>query len=393
MLSISHVFVDCQEDADLIVVSLCDVMDMWKLSGIKKTAKIPILAGGHYAFNYWSVSLLADYVWVGEIFGIIHLKTIEEIAESKHCYYSGKEAPLYSSTFIDWEMIPVCQIERNKAYYLGGVGCRNKCAFCFTSWTHAHQINTPDRIKSAHEIARKNKIHLMTVSNQYENDNASRTKDMLLADYLKRPVSGTLVRCGIEFATCENRKRFGKPLSNEDIFKAIQKTNTDNLTLKLFHITGYEPAEDYERYIDMLCRMFDRVHNNRLIQLEFTNLQYQNYTPLYDERWSINHENYIDIKTTKRWYDRLRAHSARILVGAPSPFNHVACRMGVELSKDKAQLDFWLKMIYRKDKYSKAEFYRALLDTGIFETDKRALNFRTGEILVIKGEGFNGETA
>jgi len=116
----------------------------------------------------------------------------------------------------------------------------------------------------------------------------------------------------------------------------------------------------------------------------FNNLQYQNYTPLYKERKNINPDNYISHHDTKRWYDLLRQKSSHILIGAPSPFQHVACRMGLELSTTKEQAEFWFSMLSRKDKTTKLQAYDALFETGVLDTEMRKLNINTGKITVIK---------
>ena len=45
------------------------------------------------------------------------------------------------------------------------------------------------------------------------------------------------------------------------------------MSLRLFHITGWDRREDWERYIDMWCDMLDRQPYHRLLNLGFNNLQ------------------------------------------------------------------------------------------------------------------------
>jgi hypothetical protein len=371
------------DDCDAVLFSACDVMDILELRKLRKLTRKPIIIGGHYAMNYWSAALYADYVWLGEIFGFANIKSFDELRGSPNVYvFSGKE-PTSASTRINWSDIPITQIKSTSAYYWGGSGCKNHCRFCFTSWTHSHQENSRERILKAREICDKRKIHLMVVSNEYDYNAYLKTKDMLLVDYIKRPVIGTMIRCGVEFATEGVRRKMGKAISKDDICAAIQKMTQDNIGLKLFHITGYEPLSDWESYINDLASMLHRYSNNRLLQLEFNNLQYQNYTPLYRERKNINPENYIDYHVTKRWYDILRSNSAHVLIGAPSPFKHAAARTGLEQSSNIDQSEFWVDVLLYRDKFTTDQIYKALFTTGIMSNPERRFNPLTGSIKTV----------
>lgn len=376
-----HEVVNSEHGSDAVIVSMCDVLDYHDLVKIRKSTSIPLIVGGHFAYNYWSAIIYSDYVWIGEIFDFAKCKNLSEIMENPACY-DGKKKSLSASHFIEWSKVPVCQITRNKAYYWGGVGCRNKCKFCFTSWTHPHQNNKRARIENAKRESKNRKVNLMVVSNEYDvGVEGGNTIDMLLKNYLQAPVKARVVRCGIEFATEETRRRLGKPITNNDIYKALQKMNHDEIMFRWFHITGYDNREDYEKYIDMLSDMLGRTSNKKLLHLMFNNIQYQNYTPLYEERRKINPENYTTSKDTRRWYDKLRQYSKHVLVGAPSPFQHVACRMGVELSWEKQQVDFWLKKLKNaKNKLTVEQAYNALYKTQVLDCCKREIDFASGEI-------------
>jgi hypothetical protein len=221
----------------------------------------------------------------------------------------------------------------------------------------------------------------MVTSNEYDYDVNVKTKDMILTDYIKTNVRGTFLRSAVEFATDETRRMYGKPITKNDIYHALQKMKLDNITMKLFHITGLDALSDWERYIDDMCFMLDKVKNKRLLHLEFNNLQYQNFTPLYSERKNIDPDKYIDISVTKRWYDKLRRYSRAILLGAPSPFVHVAARMGIELAREKEQSEYWLGVMRNRHKHTTDSAYNALFTTGIFDTPHLFLNHKTGEIV------------
>lgn len=383
MINAGHEIIESLKDCDAVLVSLCDMLDLKELRRIRALTDKPIIAGGHYAFNYWSTKIYCDMVWIGEVYDFADCKTLEDVADSKHCYTGDDSKQLYASQRVDWSDVPIVQISKTRAYYWAGIGCKNKCAFCFTSWTHKHQNNSDKNIASAIAACKRRKVYLMNVSNEYDSDNESRTKDMLLSDYVKTPVSGSLIRCGIEFAQEETRRTKGKPISDDDIFKSIQKSNIDKINMRLFYIAGYEPISAYDEHINKLAKMMDKARNKHLIHLSFTNLQYQNYTPLYDERLGHNPDNYIDITNTKGWYDVLRRCSTHVFVSHPSPYQHVACRMGVEGSTSREQAEFWWSMLNKKKTTPKMTAYKALMDSGVLDTPKRKLNVETGEIKVL----------
>ena len=374
-----EVTVDITPDSDAVLYSACDVLDMVGLRRLRRETSKPIIVGGSYAYNYWSAHIYADIVWIGEVFDFARLQSPQDIADSPHAY-TGTAKKLYASQSIDWGSIPITQISPNKCYYWAGTGCKNKCKFCFTSWTRKHQTAGRPRVLSAARAAKERGIHLMITANEYNYNAESKTKDMLLVDYIKTPVTGNMVRCGIEFAREDTRWRMGKPITREEIYKAIQKINIDYVPLKLFHITGYEPVSDWDNYISDMCWMLERHPNQRILQLEFNNLQYQNYTPLYRERKQINPDNYITIDTVRGWYNQLRRYSSKVFIGAPSPFVHVAARMGIELSRTKEQCELWLYYLNHRDKTDVENAYRELFSSGVLDTPYHRVNLNTGEI-------------
>jgi hypothetical protein len=365
------VTVEIEPDCDAVLFSACDVTDMMDLIKLRKQTGKLIILGGQYAYNYWSAGLYADIVWLGHVFDFAELRTIDDIVAHQSAY-TGDDSHLVSSQRVDYGKIALMQTAPEKSSYLGGVGCQNRCAFCFTAWVNKHTENSQGKINAAIVAAKSKKLHLMVVSNSYTDNPELKTKDMLIRDYLKTSVSGNVVRLGIEFATEETRRKMHKPITRDEIFATIQKAKIENLSLRLFHISGYDNLNDWEQYVDDLCQMVERVKFNRLLHLKFTNLQYQNYTPLYAERRNIDPSKYIDSKVTRRWFDKLRTHTKSVLVGPPSPFPHVAARMGVELARDKDTFDFWLRQL-RNPKMTNGQAHEELIKSGVFDTQRRIM--------------------
>ena len=251
-----HILTEDMEHCDAVLFSMCDVMEYPALIKLRKAAKRPLIVGGSYAYHFRSAILYADGVWVGECYEMAECRTLDELLGHPCCYTGGPQLPRASDR-IDWEKVPVCQTAPHKAYYWGGQGCKNKCRFCLTSWTHPHQVNSAERIASAKRVAEAHKLHLMICSNEYSDGNGGRTQDMMLRDYIRIPVSGGVVRLGVEFATEETRRRVGKPITDGDMEAAIAKMSREGVSLRLFHIGGYDRREDWETYIDKMCALLD----------------------------------------------------------------------------------------------------------------------------------------
>jgi len=379
---------DITDDVDAVLFSACDVMDMRKLRQVRQSTDRTVIVGGHYGMNFWSAIQYADIVWLGEIFDFAGMNNIADISNSASSYAgSEKWDDLVVSSRIDWDLVPVIQENKNRAYYWGGSGCQNNCKFCYTSWTHDHQVNTADRIQTAKAVARDNKVYLMVVANEYDYDPETQTKDMLLRTYLKTPVRAGWVRIGVEFPTEQTRKKMGKPFTRDELFAAFQKAAVEKVNLRLFHIGGYNPIEEWDQYISEVTEMSSRAGYESFLNLNFTNLQYQNYTPLYRERRSVDPAKYLTGDDVKRWYDQIRQYTPHVFIGRPSPFGHVAWRMGVELSRTQEQMKFWMPKYNRRNKFPPDEMLDWLSDTGVFDTPRVSLKRRSGKIKVIGGAG------
>lgn len=385
LMDAGHELSPTDDGCDAVLFSICDATEFRKLARCRKEHPgKTLIVGGAFAFNFWACSLYADGVWVGEVYDMADCQTIDDLLASPHCYTGGDELPV-SSTRIDWARVPVAQIDKKKCYYWGGNGCKNKCRFCFTSWTRPHDVNSQARIKRAQQMCAKRGLHLMVTSNEYENDPGAKTFDMLLTDYVKTPVGGNLVRLGIEFATEQTRRQNGKPMSDNDIFHAVQKAESENVALRLFHIAGLDTRDDWERYINTWCDMLDRAGYHRLLTLGFNNLQYQNYTPFYRDRKDIDPSRYIEKAVTREWFYRLQGHTKSVLITPPSTFQHVCCRMGVELSRTKDQSEFWQSMMAAPNKkLTVQQAYDALFDSGVLDTPMLKVSHKTGEISIVE---------
>lgn len=224
-----HELVDTPADADMVLVSLCDVTCLYELEKIRRQhPKAKIVVGGHFGYYFKACAIFADYVCVGQGFDFFACQTEEEIRALPCVYYPGKDTkatPIVANQHIDWPLCPVIQTSTKAFFYMAGVGCKNKCRFCFTSWTHKHETNEVWRIqKAARAIGTRGILTL--VSNEYGSDFRTgkiRVRDAMLRDFIKETEKNVrLVRMGLEFATEANRKKYGKPFTDEELFYAIE---------------------------------------------------------------------------------------------------------------------------------------------------------------------------
>ena len=277
----------------IILVSICTLDSIPYLRTVR--AKYPnntIITGGQFAFNFPVLLIYSDICIVGEGFEALKCQSLKEIKALKCATWKGKLDIVIPSDFIDWKLVPACQTKMGIYYYWKGVGCRNKCGFCFTSWVKNRQVNDDRRVKAAAAEVKKKGSGLILISNEYDEDVEVKVKDMMLKQYLnvKLPAGNPkLIRLGIEFATESIRKKYGKPFTNEQFYQALDKAGQEMKDLNLFFITGLEPLF----CITELLTGYKRYGTKPKIFVKLTNLTYQQYIPIHKERFNIRIENYV----------------------------------------------------------------------------------------------------
>lgn len=305
-------------DSDsIIIASLCDVTDIPKLAKLR--ARYPdnkILAGGHFAkIGVVAMSLFADAVCVGHAYDMFNCTSWGELCELP-CVFTGDRGKQIDVSYnIDWRLAPVVQTDSKRFYVWGGIGCKNKCSFCLTSWTEPH-IDRPG-VKTVAARAKKQIGHkgsVKIISNAYSPSlGDDLVQDMLLKDLL-RVRSNTkrkMIRCGLEFATTASRKRNAKPITDEQLRRAIAHAGDLNLDLHLFCIGGYDRIEDWDCVLDAIPEsdaMSPRVF------FKWTNLEYQQKTPLWRHVKEIDFDRYLDASFTARFFRKAAHKNKRVRV-------------------------------------------------------------------------------
>lgn len=309
-LAISHGHTIVAATDSVILVSLCDVTEIVALERIRhRHPDRIIIAGGHLAkIGVKVMGLFADAVWVGHAFQFFKSKTLDEIYGHPSCYVPGKEKQVMVSTDIDWRQCPAIQTDKRRFYILGGVGCKGKCTFCLTSWTEVHQERHSVATlvsKLRPKIGKRNSVKI--ISNAYTSEiGDDLVQDMMLKDVLKirNNDKRKLIRCGIEFATEASRRKHAKPIKDEEIWRAITCAERLDLDLQFFLISGRDTREDWERFVGVIPP--SDVMRPRVF-FKWTNLEYQQKTPLWSEVQDIDFGRYLD-KSFTDWFFQKAAH-------------------------------------------------------------------------------------
>jgi len=276
-------------EADCILISLNDIMSIYDLekARIQYRGKT-IIAGGHAACHFKLLKIFADVVWVGHCFEFFKCNSLAEIKSHKSSYIKDGKI-VEASQYIDWNIVPMIQQSKNSVYFWAGVGCKNKCSFCLTSWTNRHQLNTDSNIKKACILANKHKYNINIVSNEYAEDIGikikSHVKDMMIKDVDKLKAKDVnMIRCGIEFAAPENRKKYGKYFTDEQFIKLVNKCHELKIELNAFCLIGIDTQQQWEEFFNSLP-IINSI-SPRII-FKFTTLEILQHTPLYKKRFEL----------------------------------------------------------------------------------------------------------
>jgi hypothetical protein len=286
-----HTLEERPEDADVLLISLVAI---WDVSRIKKMrSRYPmakIVAGGAMSFMIEPLTIWADAVNVGQGFEFFKLKTWDQILSAPFVYVRGKDA-VYPSNYIDWQSVPLVQCAARKWYYWAGVGCKNKCSFCLTSWTNKEQRNQLERVQQAWLTLKKHdkKANLILVANETQSfDLKNKVRDYMVKDYIKpiRVPSG-LVRLGIEFPSEETRRKMGKPMSEADIVTAFDLAAMRRNDLHCFYIAGLNSKDEWREHFENV--LLPTSEKQPKIMIKITNLVIEPHTPLYRIRKKIDY--------------------------------------------------------------------------------------------------------
>lgn len=245
--------VGAPEDADAVLVSLQDVGDVPHLRGTRKRLDVlpnrPLLiCGGLQSWTGNGVALAyADAVVVGEGSEWMQTACEQGLDEANRLPCVATKADpwrnIIPSRELDIAGSPVVQVNKCGWYALAGRGCRNKCAFCATSWSTPYR-RAPDghaeRVKAALRHISGARITFITNDSEGIDLEMKTAQSMTVVDYLERAdhVKAPLIRLGVEGLTEERRRWFGKPISDDQLRAAYDLAAARRQELHVFMIVG-----------------------------------------------------------------------------------------------------------------------------------------------------------
>jgi hypothetical protein len=249
-------------------------------------------------------------------------------------------------------------------YYIGGVGCKNKCQFCLTSWTNKHQKNSDIRIKKAEQLLPPG-ARLNVIANEYEGGlKASLVKDMMLKDFINvTKKTSKLVRIGYEFVNPENRQRFGKAFPDEYFFRAADLAKKLGIEIQLFCIGGIDTRAEWQTLFEKIPTDKSRAPR---IWFKFTNLAYEQFTPIYKHRFEMDYGRYLDGAFGKKLFDSCAVYNKRIRIFPVAYPGLSFWRMGVQLSVSREQYDQFAALRSSRDS---EVIFKTLQSSGVLQTD------------------------
>ena len=277
-----HKIVD-PDDADVLLVSVCDVTQINYVEKIRKQHPDKIIVvGGHAAVYFKLFALFADYISIGQGFDFFKCQSIDEIAALPSVWDAKNPNDfIVPSTLIEWQNVPLANVTKGALYYWGAVGCKNKCQFCLTSWTNPHQKNKRsniDKVLASHKTC-------TIVSNDSDDIPSRMTQSIMLKDFLVKPLKKYAVyRIGIEFATEEHRRKYGKPFTDDEFVSAMKRADEFGVRLKLFCISGIDTMDEWHALFNKIPTLYKKGN----YEVKFTNLNYEMFTPLEKHRRDID---------------------------------------------------------------------------------------------------------
>lgn len=289
-------------DANVELVSLCDVDDFGSVLDPPPTGWVRYI-GGSESFNERLCGYFADHVVVGEGFEFFNAcRSGRPPTEAPYLFTPGQSGIVVPSTNIVWPECPMFQVGPKKVMVLAERGCRNKCRFCYTSWTTRPAQNPRIKLPDGKWV-----VNLIANENATTDDDGAAVKSAKVRDYVS--MSGaTAARCkhwrlGVESFTEAGRRRLGKPITNEELREVFRLSKRWKHNLTLFVIGGLEPEDSVLEFLSTV----DRTEDMRpVILVKVTYFNPNLHTPMAG----------YDIRTLHNWnhdklFGRLKGASVR----------------------------------------------------------------------------------
>lgn len=290
---------DCDDEADVILVSVDDVDD---LSTVRRARSIagnrPLIAGGFECFCGEYLLAYVDACNVGEGFEFFEAlgkaQSVDELYKLPYILTKDKKI-VHPSTRIDAEKLPLVRTGKLQWYYLAGRGCKAKCAFCLTSFAQPYWHNHESLIERAERHVGRNSSGRLTLISNDSAEVKTRPKvrnvqSVRVQDYVKSPVAfqnSNMVHFGIEGFSEVHRRYFGKPIEDEMIFDLIRLLQRyTKPEAEFFFITGlpgtFDAMMEFADSVPVCANAYPRMF------IKITTLNPTAHTPL----WTFDIDNF-----------------------------------------------------------------------------------------------------
>ncbi|MCP4493418.1 MAG: hypothetical protein GY820_39840 [Gammaproteobacteria bacterium] len=297
--------------ADILLVSMCDPSDLALLKQARKDSSgQPVVMGGFEGYFATPYLAWADGANVGE--GLEFFKALGSGADWRMlpCVLTRNDSEAHASYEIDWTQFPLVKTGKRKAYMLAARGCHNKCKFCATSWVQPHQMQPQERLVAIMQRAKGLGVTMIC------NDARGLPKmkrlngtSLTVKDYLASgsSVRAMIYRFGIEGWTEDQRREFGKPVTDEQIVQLIELTKQRKQRCELFFLVGQRanPLSDVRALAELIPQ--DTKHLPS-IHVKMTYFDPCPHTPFHQSMPALH---YID---TKKAFRILNARNKRFRV-------------------------------------------------------------------------------
>jgi hypothetical protein len=277
--------VDGPQEADFVLVSVCDIKEIEKVFAAKKYGK-PIVAGGMIS-EFPILNEASDFVWHGEAYGFFdYVKNGGTIIDMGSPHLTNKRnRRLNINQDIRWTENPIINVGTRAAYYYVGKGCPYKCKFCYMSYAREFQVISENLYFKAERSCRK-PFMLMPIAsfNPYWPRIKRQIVEIPVREYLKHPLKAKLIRFGVEFAESENSRNLAKGVDVSLFDMAIEKARIEKSKMIVYFIGG---VESDEKIIDFFGRLRQEYTSKPSVMINFTYLDPPPFTPFYDFNLSI----------------------------------------------------------------------------------------------------------
>lgn len=305
---------------EVIFYSVYDPLDVINLRAIRKrNRKTLIIAGGIECFSPGYLVPYADFACAGEGFGFLRdfpSTSVEDLStwaeKQKNIVGLGQIGKILEPDFyIPWSELPAVKVGKNVHYYLVSRGCRNKCAFCATSWLNPNVQHPAPNMAVLGGMAKQEGIHKKAVyligndtgdfpTPYWSKAAASVSVKKFLANpeqFRKR----MLLHIGIEGTTEKQRQLYGKPISSEEIRTLFHITKNFKINIVLFFIV--QQPWDMSEFLAAIPYDTDAYPR---VTLKFTQLSPTPWTPM--ENHDLSREEPFPVKY---WFNYLSAKNRR----------------------------------------------------------------------------------